>query len=239
LPANGLTYSLDAAPTGLTINPATGQISWTPTEAQGPGTFTVSVRVTDTSADAVNEKSLSGTGEFQIAVAEVNRAPVPADLAGASVHAGTPFTASLTATDPDLPANPFTFSLISSPTGMAVSPGGSVSWNVPLEAAGSLADFTVRVTDAGSPAASSERRYQVNVAGPIVILGAAKSGDQLEITWRAVPGKRYRLIRAVTLPILEWLPVPGEVLATGETASKNLGIDSTQPSSFLRVELVP
>ena len=33
-----MTFSLDAgAPAGATINGATGAFSWTPTEAQGPG----------------------------------------------------------------------------------------------------------------------------------------------------------------------------------------------------------
>lgn len=71
-PANTLTFSLDAgAPAGASIHPTTGvfswtptgaappklwrawlhpttgAFSWTPTEAQGPGTFNVTVRVTD------------------------------------------------------------------------------------------------------------------------------------------------------------------------------------------------
>ncbi len=37
VPADTLTYSLDEAPTGATINPSTGTFRWTPTEADGPG----------------------------------------------------------------------------------------------------------------------------------------------------------------------------------------------------------
>ena len=48
LPANTLTFSLDAgAPAGASIDPATGVFTWTPTEAQGPGVYPVTVRVTD------------------------------------------------------------------------------------------------------------------------------------------------------------------------------------------------
>ena len=47
LPANTLSFSLDAgAPAGATITPA-GAFSWTPTEAQGPGVYSITVRVTD------------------------------------------------------------------------------------------------------------------------------------------------------------------------------------------------
>ena len=52
LPANTLTWSLDpGAPAGMTIDPATGLIGWTPTEAQGPATYDVTVRVSDGALD--------------------------------------------------------------------------------------------------------------------------------------------------------------------------------------------
>lgn len=48
VPANTLTFSLDVgAPEGASINPFSGDFAWTPTEAQGPGIYTVTVRVTD------------------------------------------------------------------------------------------------------------------------------------------------------------------------------------------------
>ena len=55
LPANTLTYSLAAAPAGMTINPATGVITWTPTEAQGPSTNTVTVTATDNGTPALSD----------------------------------------------------------------------------------------------------------------------------------------------------------------------------------------
>ena len=63
LPAQTLTYSLDTAPTGMTINPSTGQITWTPTEARGPGSYSVMVRVTDSGAP-----NLSATNSFLVTV---------------------------------------------------------------------------------------------------------------------------------------------------------------------------
>src|SRR5207247_2301674 len=48
LPPNTLTFSLDpGAPLGASINASSGVLSWTPSEAQGPSTNTVTVRVTD------------------------------------------------------------------------------------------------------------------------------------------------------------------------------------------------
>ena len=54
LPANTIAWSLDAgAPAGATIGAATGAFSWTPTEAQGPGSFPVTIRATDNGSPCV------------------------------------------------------------------------------------------------------------------------------------------------------------------------------------------
>src|SRR5262249_52139892 len=66
-----LTYSLTAAPSGATINAGTGAFSWTPSEAQGPGSYTVTVRATDNGSPP-----LSDSKSLTITVNEVNQAPV-------------------------------------------------------------------------------------------------------------------------------------------------------------------
>ncbi len=56
LPANALTFSLDAgAPAGASIHAMTGVFSWTPTEAQGPGSYDVTIRVTDNGTPAMDD----------------------------------------------------------------------------------------------------------------------------------------------------------------------------------------
>lgn len=42
-----LTYTLIGAPAGASIHPTTGVFTWVPTEAQGPGAYPLTVRVTD------------------------------------------------------------------------------------------------------------------------------------------------------------------------------------------------
>src|SRR5690606_27787684 len=46
-PADTLTYSLVDGPEGASIDPLTGEFTFTPTEQQGPGLFTATVQVTD------------------------------------------------------------------------------------------------------------------------------------------------------------------------------------------------
>src|SRR5262249_60604335 len=70
IPANVLTYQLVSPPSGASIN-ASGVISWTPSEIQGPGTATFTTIVTDNGTPP-----LSATNSFAVTVNDVNTAPV-------------------------------------------------------------------------------------------------------------------------------------------------------------------
>src|SRR5204863_269876 len=150
LPANSLTFALVSAPTGMTINPATGAISWTPTEAQGPSTNIVSVSVTDNGVPA-----LSVTNTFTVTVNEVNLAPVLTVPANQTINEQTTLSVSASAIDADISANTLTFALVSAPTGMTINPAsGAISWT-PTEAQGPSTNIaSVSVTDNGVPALS-------------------------------------------------------------------------------------
>src|SRR5260221_296106 len=107
LPANALAFSLDPdAPTGASVSSANGVFTWTPTEAQGPGNYTITVRVTDNGSPP-----LSDTKSFTVVVNEVNSPPVLASIANYTINEGVSFTFTNTANDLDLPANALAFSL--------------------------------------------------------------------------------------------------------------------------------
>jgi hypothetical protein len=88
-----------SGPPGLTISPS-GVIAWTPTEAHGPGTYPVQVKVTDNGAPP-----LSDTNSFTVTVNEVNLAPVLTVPASQSIGEMVAFSANATATDLYPPAN--------------------------------------------------------------------------------------------------------------------------------------
>jgi hypothetical protein len=159
IPANNLTFSLVSAPSGMTIDTNTGAISWTPTEAQGPSTNTVTVRVTDDGSP-----NLSDTKSFNVIVNEVNSAPVLTVPSDQTINELTTLNVSASATDPDIPANILTFSLVSAPAGMTINTNtGAISWT-PTEAQGpSTNTVTVRVTDNGSPPLSDTKSFNVIV----------------------------------------------------------------------------
>src|SRR6185436_10065052 len=127
--ANPLTFSLLSPPAGLIINASSGAISWTPNEAQGSNSYLITVVVTDTNTTAINAKQLSATNTFTVIVNESNQPPVLNAIANTNVTEGATLSVTATATDPDQPANPLTFSLISAPIGMTINSGsGVISW---------------------------------------------------------------------------------------------------------------
>ena len=92
LPQQMLSLELVSGPEGMVLTPAQALI-WTPTEAQGPSTNEVVLRVTDD-----GEPPASATVSFEVVVREVNRAPAVAsrlvmdfgaDPAGVATVAGT------------------------------------------------------------------------------------------------------------------------------------------------------
>lgn len=156
LPAQTLTYSLVSGPSGLTVSPA-GAVSWTPAEYQGPATYPVVVRVTDSGSSP-----LSATAGFSIAVREVNTAPTLA-VANLTLNELTPLVLNLAGADADLPPNALTYSLVSGPAGLTVSQAGVVSWT-PTEYQGPATfPVSVMVTDNGTPSLSSTVGFSIAV----------------------------------------------------------------------------
>ena len=136
----------------MTIDTNTGAISWMPTEAQGPGVYTVHVVVTDLNTNAINQQSFSVTNSFNVTVNEVNTAPMLSLPSNTNIDELTSYSANATATDSDIPNNPLTFALVSGPSGLTVSPSGAISW-MPSEAEGPSTNIvTISVTDT-NPAA--------------------------------------------------------------------------------------
>ena len=84
-PPQKLTFSLEpGAPLGAILR-TNGQFQWRPNEQQGPGTYPITVRVTDDGTPP-----LSDTGSFMVAVNEVNSAPVFVDTREKYVEARQP-----------------------------------------------------------------------------------------------------------------------------------------------------
>src|SRR5699024_10296335 len=123
--ADPLTFTLEdgtsgAVPTGASIT-SSGVFSWTPTEGQGPGTYTFDVVVSD--------GILTDRETITVTVREVNLAPVLDSIGAQSVDEGSLLTFTASASDVDVPANGLSFSLIGAPSGAAIDSGtGIFTW---------------------------------------------------------------------------------------------------------------
>jgi hypothetical protein len=103
---DALTFSLEAGATpGTTNYQRTGIFTWTPTETQGPGVYTVTVRVTDNGSPSLNDFET-----IQISVGEVNAAPVLDPIGNQSIAEGSQLTFIAAVSDSDIPTNALTFS---------------------------------------------------------------------------------------------------------------------------------
>ncbi len=136
-----LTFGIEAsAPAGATISPG-GAFTWTPTEAQGHGSYTFDICVNDS-------EPKSDCEEITVTVAEVNTAPVLAAIGNKTVEEGTLLTFNANTTDTDLPANTLTYSLIGAPAGASIVAGSGVFTWTPTTAHGPASyTFTVQVSD--------------------------------------------------------------------------------------------
>ena len=161
LPLQALTFSLEAgAPAGAAILPATGVFTWTPTEAQGPGTYPITVRVTDNGSPP-----LSATNSFTVTVNEVNAAPVLAAIGNRSVNEGSALNFVVTASDPnDVPPNQMARTASGLPTGATFDAATGVFAWTPDEVQGpGTYQITFTVTDDGVPPLSASETITITV----------------------------------------------------------------------------
>jgi hypothetical protein len=169
LPANTLAYSLLNAPAGAAIVASTGAFTWTPTEAQGPGSYSFTVRVSD--GALTHDQSVSVT------VNEANAAPVLAAIPDQTVDEGALLSFTASATDADLPANTLAYSLLNAPAGAAIDGVTGVFTWTPTEIQGPATyEFTVRVSDGSL---TDDQTVSVTVHSPLPSAVLDDDGDGL------------------------------------------------------------
>jgi hypothetical protein len=169
-PANTIRFSLGAgAPAGASIDPASGVFRWTPSEAQGPGTYTITIVATD-------DGGLSDSTTVEVTVGELNTAPSINPISRQTVLQGGNLRVNADALDVDLPANALTFSLTDAPEGAGIDPQtGEITWRVPVDQTVGVLTITVQVRDAAG--ATADVTFEVEVQRFDV---AALIGSQLD-----------------------------------------------------------
>src|SRR5205814_756272 len=118
-----LTYSLVQGPSGMTINPTTGLVSWigAPIGPGLPAGFAVSIGVSDGRG---GQASLSFT--LFVTSASIERSPQITSTPRTRLALGNPYSYTIVAADPD--HDPLTYRLDTAPAGMTVDAAGHVAW---------------------------------------------------------------------------------------------------------------
>src|SRR5262249_9916968 len=135
VPAQTLTFSLVGAPSGASISGSTGVFTWTPTEAQGPGSCSVAVpaRHGTPTTDAALMLEHASSRALSPDTALFRASGVPST---ATIPELAPYTFTATATDPDVPAQTLTFSLVGEPSGASIDGSTGVFTWTPTESQG-------------------------------------------------------------------------------------------------------
>lgn len=152
-----ITFALaDDAPAGAAIDPDTGVFTWTPTEEQGPGVYSVTVLASDSNG-STNQQTIT------ITVTEKNEPPVLNPIDDATLDEGQLLDIDVTTTDPDLPAQQLSYGLApGAPAGAAIDlTTGRFTWR-PGESHGG-GTFTITVVVSDPFGATDEQTFHVTV----------------------------------------------------------------------------
>ena len=137
------------------------------------GSYTLTIQADHDNAIVEGEESNNAYSR-NFTVVGPNQPPVLAPIPNQTINELTPLTFQAKATDPDIPAQALTFSLIGAPAGAGIDPTtGVFSW-IPTEAqAPGSYTFAVRVTDNGTPSLGDTRSLTIAVnVKPVMVTGA-------------------------------------------------------------------
>jgi hypothetical protein len=191
----------------------------------------------------VSDGSLSATNNFTVTVNEVNSAPVLTVQTDQTVDVLTMLAVTNTATDPDIPANNLSYTLLTAPSGATIDTNGVITWT-PHSAQGDSTNlFTTVVTDDGLPQSSATNSFLVFVnptpiIPPPMIESINLSDGMATVTWSSVLHGIYRLQYCENLCGTNWTDVAPDVQAVGPTVTATNAVGSST-QQFYRIFVVP
>ncbi len=167
-----------------------------------------------------------------------NQPPTLSAITNRTIFAGQTVALSASASDPDIPAQQLTFSLIGSPpAGTAINPtNGLFTWTPNVSQAPGTNALTISVTDSGSPNKSNSTSFVITVLQfQMGIPSRDLNGTKL--SWAAIPGQNYRVQFKSNLADAEWLDLSDNIASTNGTMS--VTDPAAYPRRFYRLVLAP
>ena len=175
----------------MSITPS-GVFTWTPSQQQSPGSYTVTVVVSNSDTlDTVNP-ILYSTNSFTVNVKEVNIAPVPTTISQQTVNEQIPLAVTNTATEPNIHATTTGWGLIGGLQGMSMSVGGLFTWTPSQQQSPGTYTITTVVTnsdtlDTVNPVLTTTNTFsvvvkEVNTAPVPASVGPQTVNEQVQLT---------------------------------------------------------
>jgi hypothetical protein len=164
-----------------------------------------------------------------------NAAPVLGAIGNKSTYVGQALTFTATATDSDVPPQQLTYSLdAGAPAGATINANsGAFSWTP--NAAGNV-NLTVHVTDNGAPVRSDFETITVQVLAGPNFTSSVRNGNNFEMTWATLVGKKYAVDFKNDLNAPVWIPLQTNT-AVGLSLSYTNSVQNP-PQRFFRIRLV-
>lgn len=132
-----VTFVLDQAPAGLSLDPQTGLLLWQ-TASATRGDFPITIR-------AIDPYGAEATQSFTLSVRSANAPPAITSIPPTEAFQGVAYTYSVAAADPF--GRPLTYSLVSFPAGMTIdAASGVITWT-PTDLQLGLQSVSIQVTN--------------------------------------------------------------------------------------------
>jgi hypothetical protein len=160
-------YHLVSPPSNMVVS-ASGIITWTPAQAQSPGTNLITTVVTNSNPFDLINPTLTSTNTFTVIVREVNQAPVLGTIGTQTAALLQLFTLNNSATEPNLHSVTSGYLLLSPPAGAGINSSGLISWTPVPSQTLTTATITTVVTNTNpydliNPHLSTTNTFQVMV----------------------------------------------------------------------------
>ncbi len=192
------TFGIVSPPAGVSINPTSGVLTWTPTAAQAPNVYTISITVTDN-----NSPPLSATNGFLVLVSQTPP-PVLTVPPTQIIYAGQTLVVTNYATNSILPNSTFTFGIVSAPTNVFInSTSGVLTWTNTTPSVLSTNTIFVFVTDNSTLLEATNNFTVIILPNPPVLKLSATNGFQL--TFDTFSNVTWQIDASTNL--LDWLPL--------------------------------
>jgi len=167
-PPQQLEFHLLEGPPGATIDPLTGLLTWTTSEAHGDGVYAVTVEVCDS-----GEPPLCDQTQFWVVVVDQNTPPQLEQLPAVVATIGEFLLVTNRAFDVDIPAQALRYRILSQPTNALATideETGVFTWFPPPEFASTVVPFMIGVEDDGHPPALATSMLEVIVNDFLAVL---------------------------------------------------------------------